>query len=98
MPFKCCTKRFESNVEKPEMDYVFFTYDSLFNHIDDVKTALRGITALAALLSAPYMLDALCNMAKKFKIYYKNTELPTVYSDAMILNPCCKLSIFEKES
>ena len=31
MPFKHCTKRFESNAEKPEIDYVFFTYDSLFN-------------------------------------------------------------------
>ena len=98
MPFKRCTKRFESNAGKPEIDYVFFAYDSLFNHIDDVKTALEGTTALAALPSAPYMLDALCDMEEKFKIYYKKTELPTVYSDAMILNPRCKLSIFEMES
>ena len=98
MPFKRCTKRFESNAEKPEIDYVFFAYDSLFNHIDDVKTALEGTTALAALPSAPYMLDALCNMEEKFKIYYKKTELSTVYSDAMILNPRCKLSIFEMET
>ena len=98
MPFKCCTKRFECNADEPEIDYVFFAYDSLFNHIEDVKTALKGATALAALPSAPYMLDALCNMEEKFKIYYKKTELPTVYSDAMILNPRCKLSIFEMET
>jgi hAT family C-terminal dimerisation region len=98
MPFKRCTKRFESNAENPEIDYVFFAYDSLFNHIDDVKTALEGTTALAALPSAPYMLDALCDMEEKFKIYYEKTELPTVYSDAMILNPRCKLSIFEMET
>jgi len=98
MPFKRCTKRFECNADEPEIDYVFFAYDSLFNHIEDVKTALEGATALAALPSAPYMLDALCNMEEKFKIYYKKTELPTVYGDSMILNPRCKLSIFETET
>ena len=98
MPFKCCTKRFECNADEPEIDYVFFAYDSLFNHIEDVKTALEGATALAALPSAPYILDALYNMEEKFKIYYKKTELPTVYSDVMILNPRCKLSIFEMET
>jgi len=82
MPFKRCTKRFECNADEPEIDYVFFAYDSLFNHIEDVKTALEGATALAALPSAPYMLDALCNMEEKFKIYYKKTELPTVYGDS----------------
>jgi hypothetical protein len=71
---------------------------SLFNHIEDIKTALEGTTALAALPSAPYILDALCDMEEKFKIYYKKTELPAVYGNAMILNPRCKLSIFEMES
>ena len=94
MPFKRCTKRFECNAEEPEIDYMFFAYDSLFNHIEDVKTALEGTTALAALPSAPYMLDALCNMEEKLKICYQKTELPTVYGDAMILNPHCKLSLF----
>ena len=98
MPFKHCTKRFECNANEPEIDYIFFAYDSLFNHIEDVKTALEGATALAALPLTLYMLEALCNMEEKFKIYYKKTELLTAYSDAMILNPCCKLSIFEMET
>ena len=98
MPFKRCTKRFECNANEPEIDYVFFTYNSLFNHIDDVKTALEGATALAAIPSSPYLLDALCSMEEKLKIYYKKTELPTVYGDAMILNPRCKLSLFETDT
>jgi len=30
--------------------------------------------------------------------YYKKTRFPTVYGDAMILNPDAKLSIFEEET
>ena len=37
-------------------------------------------------------------MEEKLKIYYQKTELPTVYGDAMILNPRCKLSLFETET
>jgi len=98
MPFKRCTKRFECNAAEPEIDYVFFAYDSLFNHIEDVKTALEGMTALAAIPSSSYLLDALYKMEEKLKIYYQKTELPTVYGDAMILNPRCKLSLFETET
>ena len=87
MPFKRCTKRFECNAAEPEIDYVFFAYDSLFNHIEDVKTALEGMTALAAIPSSSYLLDALYKMEEKLKIYYQKTKLPTVYGDAMILNP-----------
>ena len=87
MPFKRCTKRFECNAVEPEIDYVFFTYDSLFNHIEDVKTALEGTTALAAIPSSSYLLDPLYKMEEKLKIYYRKTELPTVYDDAMILTP-----------
>ena len=37
-------------------------------------------------------------MENTLKTYYSRTELSQVYGDAMILNPRCKLAIFEEES
>jgi len=95
--FKRCIKRFEYNADESEIDYVFFAYDSLFNHIEDIKIILEEVIALAALSSISYILETLYKMEKKFKIYYKKTELSIIYSDVMILNSRCKLSIFEME-
>ena len=55
MPFQYCTKRFECNIDSPEIDYVFLTYDTMYNHIDDVKVALLRGTGLGLLSSAIYM-------------------------------------------
>ena len=105
MPFKRCTKRFECNNTSPEIgmaplidpadtDYVFFAYDALFNHIEDVKGALNSHQGLGALPCAPNLVTGLEAMETTLRQYYSATELPTVYGDAMILNPRCKLSIF----
>ena len=97
MPFQYCTKRFECNIDSPEIDYVFLTYDTMYNHIDDVKVALLGSTGLGLLSSATYMYAAIEEMETKLRIYYEKTKFPTVYGDAMILNPRVKLTLFEEE-
>ena len=98
MPFKRCTTRFECNSTTPEIDYVFFAYDKMFNHIEDVKTALSSGASIGVLPCAPFMSKALDEMELTLKRYYSKTDLPTVYGDAMILNPRCKLSLFEDDT
>lgn len=67
MPFKRCTRRFEDNSEKPEIDYVFFGYDELYNHLDDVKAALGKNTGLGARRSVQLLLQAIEQMEKELK-------------------------------
>jgi hypothetical protein len=96
LPFKRVTARFESNKQTPEIDYLFFAYDRLFNHIDDVLFSLSIPEALGSLECAAVFKTALETMKAKLQEYYDKTNVPFVYSDAMILNPRCKLSIFSE--
>ena len=98
MPFQRCTLRFECNNVTLEIDYVFFAYDSIYNHIDDVKAALSHSEGIRLLSCASEMLTSLEEMENTLKTYYSRTQLSQVYGDAMILNPRCKLAIFEEES
>jgi len=98
LPFQRCTSRFESNNTTPEIDYVFFAYDTLYNHIDDVKDKLRSGSGLGVLPSARFMLMAIEQMENVLRKYYEKTRFPTIYGDAMILNPRAKLSIFDEET
>jgi len=98
LPFQRCTSRFKSNNTTPEIDYVFFAYDMLYNHIDDVKDKLRSGSGLRALHCAPFMLTAIEQMETVLRKYYEKIHFPTVYGDAMILNPRVKLSIFHEET
>ena len=98
LPFQRCTTRFECNSAYTEIDYVFFAYDTMYNHIDDVKEKLESDTGIGALPCANYMLKAIEKMEKVLKKYYSKTALPTVYGDGMILNPRCKLVLFQDES
>jgi hypothetical protein len=98
LPFKRVTPRFESNKHNPEIDYMFFAYDRMFNHIEDVLYSLRRSDALGSLECAPTFITALEKMKAKLQEYYDKTKIPFVYADAMILNPCCKLSIFSEET
>src|SRR5579859_5428853 len=96
LPFKRVTTRFESNKQNPEIDYIFFAYDRMFNHIDDVLFSLRSPMALGSLSSASVFIKALQEMEKKLRGYYDKTKIPHVYADAMILNPHCRLFIFKE--
>ena len=96
--FQIYTKRFECNLDSPEIGVIFFAYETLYNHIDDIKVALTGNTGLGALPLANYMLQAITKMEATLRKYYSLTKFPTVYGDAMILNSRTKLSIFELET
>ena len=49
LPFQRCTKRFECNNSYTEIDYIFFVYDTMYNHIDDVKEKLESYDGIGAL-------------------------------------------------
>lgn len=98
MPFQRCTERFECNESRTEIDYVFFAYDTLYNHLDDVEEKLRSGTGIGALSCAPFMLSTMERMKDTLSKYYSRTEIQTVYVDAMILNPRTKLAIADEES
>ena len=98
LPFKRCTARFECNSDYMEIDYVFFAYNTMYDHIDDVKAKLNSGTGIGALPCAKYMLKAIGEMEVVLKKYYEKTAFPTVYADGMILNPRTKLIIFEDPS
>jgi len=98
LPFKRCTARFECNSKYTEIDYVFFAYNTMYDHIDDVKTKLESGTGIGTLPCAKYMLKAIGEMEVVLKKYYEKTAFPTVYADGMILNPRTKLIIFEDPS
>ena len=67
IPFKRVTVRFESNKQTPEIDYMFFAYDRMFNHIEDVLFSLRTPTALGNLECAPVFAAALGKMKAKLQ-------------------------------
>ena len=98
LPFQRCTVRFECNSSYSEIDYVFFAYETMFNHLEDMKDKLMSGSGIGGLPCTKYMLKAIEKMEAVLRKYYAKTDLPTVYSDGMILNPRCKLALFEEES
>jgi hypothetical protein len=92
MPFQHCTNRFESKSRSSEVDYVFFSYDVMFNHLKDVDAALQWSRSL----TAPFLCTTIGEALTVLHYYYNKTmTMPFIYVDAMILNPCVKLSIFK---
>lgn len=98
IPFKRVTMRFENHAKNPEIDYIYYAYDRMFNHIEDVLFSLRNPRALGRLPSAKVFVQALEDMRVKLNGYYDKTKVPFVYADAMILNPRNKLSIFKENT
>src|SRR5579859_2887799 len=68
----------------------------MYNHIDDVKDKLESGNGIGSLPCTKYMLNAIGKMEKVLRKYHSKTVLPTVYGDGMILNPRCKLVLFEE--
>jgi hAT family protein len=91
-PFKHCTEALEST-KKPEVDRVYWVYNRMFNEIDDFKSTLERREGRNQPWSKA-LLTALIGMEFKLKKYYEKTGTPSVYVDAMILNPKVKLSGF----
>src|SRR5579859_6705406 len=98
IPFKRVTMRFENNTKNPEIDYIYYAYDRMFNHIEDVLFSLGNPRALGRLPSAKVFVQALEDMRFKLNSYYDKTKVPFIYTDAMILNPRNKLSIFNEKT
>ena len=46
-------------MNNPEIDYIFFAYDTMYNHIDDVKASLDRPVGLGLLPCASYMREAI---------------------------------------
>jgi hypothetical protein len=95
MPFQRCTNRFESNSRSSEVDYVFFGYDVMFNHLEDVDATLQRSRSATASFLRTAISDALAVLRH---YYNKTTTMPFLYADAMILNPRVKLCIFNTDS
>jgi hypothetical protein len=95
-PFFALTTRFESNSSTAEIDYVFYAYESMFSHTEDLQLTLsrrgRGARANA------YLLEAINASYEQLKKHYGETTKTFIYGDANILNPRCKMGIFRLES
>ena len=98
LSFQRYSTRFEYNSSQPEIDYIFFTYDIISNHIDDIKTILQSNDGLGRLPCVPYFVTVIVNMEETLSKYYTRMEFPTVYGDGMILNPRSKLSLFQEDT
>jgi hypothetical protein len=46
LPLRRCTTRFECNRASAEIDYIFFAYNAMYNHIDNVKDKLQSASEL----------------------------------------------------
>jgi hypothetical protein len=91
-PFKNCTDALEST-KKPEVDRVYWAYNRMFNDIDDFRATLERREARNQ-ASGSELLEALVGMEFKLRKYYEKSGAPSIYVDAMILNPKVKLSGF----
>src|ERR1700689_5933758 len=73
MPFQRCTNRFESISRSSEVDYVFFGYDVMFNHLEDVDAALHRSRSP----TAPFLRTAIGEPLAVLRHYYnKTTTMP----------------------
>jgi hypothetical protein len=98
LSFQRYSARFECNSSQSEIDYIFFAYDAMYNHIDDVKIILQSNDDLGRLPYTSYFLTIIANMEETLWKYYIRTEFPTVYGDGMILNPRSKLLLFQEDT
>jgi hypothetical protein len=100
MPFYRCTMRFEGYEDEPDVEYVFWAYETMFNFVDDLEALLRERTSGSGRIpSAKTLLEALGDMRLKLKKYYgKQSNSAAIYYDAMLLNPRCKGVLMELES
>src|SRR5277367_5807172 len=89
---------FENNTKNPEINYIYYAYDRMFNHIKDVLFSLYIPRALGRLPSTKVFVQALEDMRFKLNGYYDKTKVPFIYTDAMTPNPYNKLSIFSEKT
>jgi hypothetical protein len=97
-PFYKLTKRFESNASVTEIDYIFYGYGTMFDHLEDAMDTIKAKVKIPR--RSKFLLEAIEEAYEKLKEYYSLTckEETHIYSDAMILNPRGKLEIFKSVS
>ena len=95
-PFRWATESIESTT-KPEIDRVFYIYNTLFDRMDDFKTTLESRQGRRHSYSAD-LIAALDKMREHLTKYYTKTGKPGVYSDSMILHPRIKLQLFRTQA
>ena len=96
LPFKTISVKLQKT-SRPRIDHVFWSYENLFNNIDDLQTMLSRPRHR----NKPWtksLAVAVDQMRLKLSKYYQKTEHPFVYSDAVILEPSGKLLLFEQDS
>ena len=97
LSFKWYITLFKCDKSSFEIDYIFFIYDSIYNHIDDIKKTLQFEMNIDNFACSKYMLKTISNMKETLKHYYLKTEFSTIYDDEMIFNSHCKFSLFEEK-
>jgi len=70
----------------------------VYNHIDGIKNKLRSGSGVGALPCVQFMLIVIEQIKTVLSKYYEKMGFSTIYEDAMILNPCVKLNIFDEET
>jgi len=96
LPFKKTSDRLQET-KRPAIDAVFWSYETLFNEIDQLQTILSTPTNKRRSWVQEVAV-AVEKMASKLRKYYKATDKPYVYSDGQILEPLGKLVLFDQES
>ena len=95
LPFKRTSTKLQTT-QRPRIDHVFWTYETLFNTLDklerQIKRKHRGNKYAVALA------EGIWEMRNKLVKYYQKTENPFVYPDSVILEPSGKLLLFEQGS
>ena len=96
MPFKKASTALQS-ASRPAIDEVFWTYETLFNKIDMVKSTF-ALEKYANKDWVEGLHGAVDAMAGKLRKYYDATEKPFVYPNGVILEPNGKLMLFKQQT
>jgi len=96
LPFKKTSDRLQQT-KRPSIDAVFWSYETLFNEIDELNTIFNTpINKQRSWIQE--LACAVKKMMAKLRKYYNKTERPYVYSDGQILEPRGKLILFDQDS
>jgi hypothetical protein len=96
LPFKTTSQQLQCT-SRPGIDQVFWVYETLFNKIDKLTSTIKKAIGKKKPW-AKALQGAIEEMGSKLSKYYEKTGLPFVYSDSVILDPFCKLLLFEQAS
>jgi hypothetical protein len=96
LPFKKASIKLQST-NRPSIDSVFWTYESLFNKIDAIKATFSRpeYSSQDWIQELHIAVEAMSNKLSK---HYTETKHAYVYPDSVILEPRRKLMLFKQDS